>query len=304
MHGQAARLSGHYIRKRLRTPDWARWIASFSGLLLVAAILVYRLGGIDFEALKTLFLVVIGLVVLALLIAMAALARVWRRGYEGGGQAIAAFFIALLVAAPFLLAGLMAFRYPQVATAETAGMLAADIVGGSTLTEALADGTTTSVGDTAATINGRRFQARAAQVYTQARKIFDVEGWAITDVATSAPEEEVPETGDLGVSGTIAIPLPTARASVEVAAAEDPLDRSDSGSYTVKAVARGPILALSSDVTLHIVEDGNETFVDMRSTSRDVAWDLGQNRRFIEDFLTRLDEAMAGVAAMVPAETG
>ena len=71
-------LSGHYIRKRLRTAGWARRIAGFSGLLLVAGIFVYRFGGIDFPSLKLVLRVVFALVCLALVLAVAGLARVWR----------------------------------------------------------------------------------------------------------------------------------------------------------------------------------------------------------------------------------
>lgn len=297
-----ARSSGHYLRKRLRSTSWSQAGALFSALLLVVSIIVYRLGGIDFAALKALFFTVLGLAALSLLLALAGLWRVWRRGHEGSGPAIGAVFVALLVLLPYGIAAYLAAEYPQTNTAETDGMLASDIVAGASLTEALS---ADQSAESRPRVSSRRFEARAAQVYAVARTIMSGESWVLVDVATGQPVEPVQETGDLGVSGTVEIPVPTARASVDLAAAIDPFRRPDAEEYTLTAVATTWILALRSDVTLRIVEEGTETFVDLRSTSRTVAWDLGQNRRFIESFLSALDEAMRGIASVVPpAEDG
>lgn len=293
-------LSGHYIRKRLRTAGWARRIAAFSGLLLVAGILVYRFGGIDFPALKLVLRVVFALVCGALVLALAGLSRVWRHGHEGGGKAAGALFIALVVAAPFVGGAVLAARSPKVDRAETDGMIAADIADGANLDQALP-------GEEAAPVlDGRHFQARASQVYILVRTVLADEGWTLVDVATAEPEELAPEdgSGDLGISGTVDIPLPTARDAKAAAAAQDPFARPESREYTLRAVATGPVLALPSDVVIRIAEDDDETFVDLRSTSRLVDWDFGQNRRFVEDFLTALDTAMAGLIAIGPVDEG
>lgn len=301
-----AKVSGHYIRKRLATAGLARSVAAFSALLLVASVLVYRLGGIDFNALLALFAVVAGLASLAFLMAVGGLVWVWRSGYEGGGRAVGALFIALLVGAPFGLAAALSYQYPRTNKAETEGMLAADIVDGASISAALSGEPSPEAAADEPPLSSRRFQARAAQVYAVTRTVLDAEGWTMTDVTAGEPEEEETEleSADLGVSGTVDIPVPTARSTVDLQAAQDPFDRPDADDYAIKAVARSPILALPSDVTIRIVEDGAETFVDLRSISTTVAWDLGQNRRFIETFLTALDEAMAGIALVVPHADG
>lgn len=294
-----AALSGHYIRKQLRTAGWARRIAAFAGLLLVTGILVYRFGGIDFPALKAVLRVVFALVCLTLVLALAGLGRVWRHGHEGGGKAAGALFIALLVAAPFAAAAVIASRSPMVGRAETDGMLASDIAEGATLAEALPNEAKAPV------LGGRHYQARAAQVYILVRTVLADEGWTLEEVATAepdAPAGPLDDSGDLGISGTVDIPLPTARGSVT--APPDPFDRPESREYTLKAVATGPILALPSDVIIRISEDEDQTYVDLRATSRLVDWDLGQNRRFLETFLADLDTAMAGLVAIGPVVEG
>jgi hypothetical protein len=294
-----AHLSGHYIRKRLRTAVPARRAAMFAATLLVVAIILFRQGGIDFASLKLMFAVVVGLAGVALITALVGLARVWRSGREGGGAALGALFTALVVLAPFGLAGVVAYQSPRSNSAETDGMMANDIVDGASLNEAFAAGT--PAGNASPT--GRRFTASAAQVYAVARLVIEDEGWTLVNVVTDTAEADEgadAASGDLGTSGTVDIPVPTPRGSVETPA--DRFALAEAKDYALSVEARDFLLRLPSDIVIRIVEDGDETFVDLRSTSRAVTFDLGQNRRFIEDFLARLDVGMTGVTAVLPAK--
>lgn len=281
---------GHYIRKRLRLARPARRLALFALVFLAAGILAFRLGAIEFEALKGVLVAAFGFASLAFVVAGLGLVRAWSRGYEGGGTAVGAVALSILTLAPFAFAGALAYDNPPVSQAASDGMQAAEVAAEPAAGAGAAD---------AGLVSGRRFQATAAQVFGVSRLVIADLGWTVRAVVTNAPLED--EDGDLGTSGTIDIPVPTPRDSIDPDAGEDPMDQPDAGDYAIEAVATGPILALPSDVAIRIVEDGPETFVDLRSASRDVAWDLGQNRRFIEDFLTRLDTAMAGALTVVPA---
>ena len=304
-----AHLSGHYIRKRLRLAVPARRLALFAGLLLVVATVLFRQRGIDFMTLKLMCAVVLGLSGLSLLTAVGGLARVWHSGREGGGAALGALAVSLLVIAPFVIAFALTKEYPRTNTAETDGMLANDLIDGTVTSEMLDGDQDVGGGAAMAAPTGRRFQASAAQVYAVARLVVADMGWTLLDVATDAQDTGEPvdaavpaRAGDLGVSGTILVPLPTPRGK-----ADTPVDRfalPDAQSYALSVEASDFLLRLASDVSIRIVEDGNETFVDLRSTSRSVEWDLGQNRRFIDDFLTRLDTAMTGVTSVIPAKGG
>lgn len=277
---------GHYIRKRLRLAVPARRLAVFSIVFLMVGILVFRLGTIEFEALKGVLVVSFGLASTALLLAASGLVRVWRRGYGGGGAAVGAAAVALLTLALFAFVGFLAYDNPPVAEATSDGMQATDMAAPQ------------PAASEAGLVSGRRYQATAAQVFGVSRLVLADLAWTVGSVDANLPPED--PNGDLGTSGTIDIPVPTARDSIDPEGGEDPMDQPDSSDYAIEAVATGPILALPSDVTIRIVEDGPETFVDLHSASRDVAWDLGQNRRFIEDFLVRLDTAMAGALTVVP----
>ncbi|WP_162244665.1 DUF1499 domain-containing protein [Aureimonas sp. Leaf454] len=296
--GEAAaggmKATGHYIRKRLRLAGAARSLAGFSLVFLAAGIVAYRLDVVDFEALKGVLVVAFAMAAAALVIALVGLARVWRSGYQGGGVAIGAVALSLLTLAPFVLAGILAYDNPGVAQSSSEGMQAAEI--GAPVEPAEASP------DAPPPITGRRYQATAAQVFGVTRLVLADLGWEVSTVNAAAPLDE--EDGDLGVSGTVDVPIPTPRDTEGAQAQVDPLDQPDSTDYAIEATATGPVLALPSDITIRIVEDGSESFVDLRSASRSVAWDLGQNRRFIEDFLTRLDLAMAGALTVVPAGEG
>ncbi|KQT88094.1 DUF1499 domain-containing protein [Aurantimonas sp. Leaf443] len=265
--------TGHYLRGRLGLARPARAGAVFALLLILVAILSFRLGILEARPLVWALVLAGGIAALAALVALGGLVRAWFTGALGAGAALGALVLSLLALLPFGLAGWLASVNPPVASAQTEGFAAAP--------------------SDAALVSGRRFSAAAPDVYAAARVALKGTGWAVEEVATR--ESEAPDAlagGDLGVSGTVAIPLPTPRAAIDARAGADPLERPDSTAYRIEAVARDLLFALPSDVTIRILQEGGETFVDLSSASRGLDLDFGQNRRFIEGFLARLDEAV------------
>lgn len=272
-------MSGHYIRKRAWSAGWAWSLASFAAMLLLVALVFFRLGALDLQGIWFSLLGVASLVVLALLLALVAIVRAWRQGHRGGGRAVAAFAFSSVLAVPFAFGIALAIEHPTSNMAQTDGMPAT--------AEAIVPDASASL------LLGRDFRATAAEVYSAARNSIEASGWNVVDVEASALPE--PAEGDLGVSGTVEVPVPTLRDSLPDPADEEEQDRfalSDSDQYTIAAVAYAPVFAFESDVTIRIVEENGTTFVDMRSVSRDLPRDLGQNRRFIEDFFARLEAAV------------
>ena len=66
----------------------------------------------------------------------------------------------------------------------------------------------------------------------------------------------------------------------------------------IEAVARTPIMGFREDVSIRITPDGEESRVDIRSSSRYFESDLGSNAarvsKLIEDINTAVDNAKAG----------
>ncbi|MEJ2751933.1 MAG: DUF1499 domain-containing protein, partial [Chloroflexota bacterium] len=65
---------------------------------------------------------------------------------------------------------------------------------------------------------------------------------------------------------------------------------------SIQARARSMIMKLPSDVIIRLTPDGDTTLVDMRSSSDWGSHDFGANARFINAFLTSLDQELAGIA--------
>lgn len=281
-------MAGHYIRARARTAVWAWSVAVFSLILIPVGIVLFRLKLLDLPNLSWTLLLAGGLAAFGLLLALAAIAVVWRKGATGGGRAIAAFMVAILALLPFGGAAYLHHLYPEGTGAETAGLAEAALVPAS------------AVGTASPSIlPGRDYQATASMVYEAARTTLEQEGIEITDVQTSLTPPR--DSDDLGVSGTVLVPVPTLRGSLD-ATPPDPFDVKDAREYMIAAVAYAPVFAFPSDVTIRITEEGAQTFIDMRSVSRDLPRDLGQNRRIISAFLDGVDAAMRDAEGIVPEE--
>lgn len=281
-------MGGHYIKGRATSANWAWRLAAFAALVVPLAVVFFRLALLDLSTLSWALVAGVGFAALALLLALYAIARVWTLGEAGGGRAAGALAVALLTCLPFGLAAYLFAQNPRGSIAETAGLAAT-----ATLPEPASEG--------GGVLPGRDFQATASMVYGAARTAMADRGIDILDVATAT----TPSIGsdDLGVSGTVPVPVPTPRGSVDASQTYDRFAELDADEYTITGVAFAPLLALPSDVTVRIVEENGETYVDMRSASRTVENDFGVNRRIVQSFFASLDEAM-NVLEGVTAEGG
>lgn len=312
-------VSGHYIQKRLMLTGFARSLANFAIILMIVSVLFYRLGSIVPQALIGLLLLSAGLGLVSLLIAVWGMGRAWFQGVAGGGAAVGAFVRAAIALSPFALAGSLAAVNPPVNTAVTQRLAADDVaavtdaadpaqapvVQGAGALPANADPASGSaLANRPSTVPGRRYLAPAPRVYRAARDVLANLEWAVDDVVAGDPTAAEPSNapqlspGDLGVSGSGGIPVPTPRAEIETRQADASEQVPESDQYRLAVVARDVVFALPSDVVIQITEDGDETFVDVESTSRATGIDLGQNRRFIERFLNDLDTAMSGLETL------
>ena len=79
-----------------------------------------------------------------------------------------------------------------------------------------------------------------------------------------------------------------------------PSPPTDGGDGMIEALARTAILAFPVDVSIRITDEGDTSYVDMRSASRYGRHDLGDNAARIAGFLTALDAAVAGAAGPRP----
>ena len=305
-------VTGRYIQKRLRLAGFARGLAGFAIVLMVVAVLFYRLGSIVPQALIGLLLLAGTLGLVAMLIALWGMARAWFQGVAGGGIAVGAFVLSSLALSPFAIAGYLAAANPATNFAVTQRLAPDEIAAVIEAIPPEASGTQDRAGPASATaesviqdlpsvVPGRRYLAEAPRVYRAAKAVLDDLGWTVENVVAGDPNavpDAEPTSGDLGVSGANGIPVPTPRATIDTTQADDPDPVPESDQYRMDVIARDQVFALPSDMIIRLGQDGDETFVDAESTSRDTGVDLGQNRRFIERFLADLDTAMSGLESL------
>lgn len=253
-------------RERAVSPSagWARRLAAFSAVLLLTAGIGHRYGLVETVAFYWLVGIVGALAVAALLAAGAAFSRLWNHGESTGRDVTVATLVALLVLAPFVVAGARMVLYPQLVDIST------DTIDPPAFTVAPmlrhdAMNPIVPIGDEAAAlqaesypeVTGRRFVAGRAQVLGAVRNLVAARGWRV------------------------------------LAGEEPPADWSE---LTIEAVADTFLLRFPSDVAIRIIDEDESTYVDMRSASRYGVHDLGDNAARIERFLADLETEVAGMA--------
>lgn len=257
--------SRYHEQRTTRSAGLSRGMASFSAVLLITAVLGHRRGLVE----TTAFFWVLGIVALlaafALLLSGFAFSRLWKFGDRGGHDLTAGALLGLAVLVPF---GFVAY---QIATLPMLRDISTDTEVPPALTAAVSLRTPVmnslelpSAGERALQaqayplVAGRRYDLSLDRVLESVAAILGRQGWEVV------------------------VPPPATEQA--------------SGEVDIEAVARTFILALPSDVAIRLVDDGDSTFVDMRSASRYGRHDLGGNAERITAFLAELDQEIAAQA--------
>jgi uncharacterized protein (DUF1499 family) len=240
---------------------WSRRIALFSLVLFVVSALGHGRGLVDTFGFLWILLLVAVLALAALLLVALSSRRLWVRGDRGGGAAIVAVLASLLVLAPFAVTAVRFFLHPSLNDIST------DLVDPPALAEAAKArhghmNPVRPIGRAAADtqiaaypeITGRRYGASPDDVLKAVDKVVADNGWEVV----SRP------------------PLVDGKSE-----------------YTLEAVAKTFLLGFLSDVAIRLTDEGESTYVDMRSASRYGNEDYGDNARRISRFLDALDAEMA-----------
>jgi hypothetical protein len=79
-----------------------------------------------------------------------------------------------------------------------------------------------------------------------------------------------------------------------------PTSNADDVEFVLDTVARLPVLAVPYDVAIRLTDEGNATYVDMRSATRFGKNDLGVDAWLIDGFLAELDKQAGTLAGVAP----
>jgi len=229
-----------------RLATWARNLAVFSVIAVIVSILIVRFGFLEMKPALATFFGALGIAGLSILIGLLGFAAIWHNGTRGMSRILLAFLIdALVLAYPVYLA-VQYRRLPPIHDITTDPIDPPPF-------EALArlrtgDGTNTAVyaGLYSAEQQQKAYpdiepvelQIPVERAYAIALKLVHKRKWLVIDERAPQPPRRIGR---------------------------------------IEAVARTPIMGFREDVSIRAVPDGDESRVDVRSSSRYFESDIGSN---------------------------
>ena len=241
--------------------SWARNLAVFSVVAVLVSILIVRFGFLEVKPALATFFGALGCAGLSILVGFAAFVAIWRNGSRGMSRILLAILIDVMVLAYPTYLGLQYRKLPHIHDITTDPI---DPPGFDALARLRSgDGTNTAVYAGLYSAAQQRLaypdvepidlEIPVQRAYEIARQLVAKRKWLIID--------ERP-------------PLPPRRIG------------------HIEAVARTPIMGFREDVSIRVVTDGDDSRVDIRSSSRYFESDLGSNAARILKFADDLNNAV------------
>lgn len=243
----ARRFSAPYLSEPVSgLATWARNLAVFSVVAVLVSVLIVRFGFLEMKPALATFFGSLALAGLSILISFAAFAAIWQNGTRGMGRILAALSIdALVLAYPAYLA-IQYRRLPPIHDVTT------DPINPPRF-EALArlrtgEGTNTAIYAGLFSAEQQRkaypgiepveLEVPVNRAYAITRQLVNKRKWLVIDERAPQPPRQIGR---------------------------------------IEAVARTPIMGFREDIAIRVQPDGEDSVVDIRSSSRYFDSDLGSN---------------------------
>jgi uncharacterized protein (DUF1499 family) len=256
----ARRFSAPYLSEPVSSlATWARNLAVFAAIAVVVSILIVRFGFLEMKPALATFFGALALAGLSILIGFAAFAAIWRNGTRGMGRILVAFLInAAVLAYPAYLA-VQYRRLPPIHDISTDP------------------------------IDPPRFEALAALRTGDDTNTAAYSGLYSAEQQRRAYPDIEPVELEIPADRAYALTLKLVNKRKWLVIDERP-PQPPRGIGRIEAVARTPIMGFREDVSIRISPDGEDSRVDIRSSSRYFESDLGSNAarvtRLIDDINT------------------
>ena len=241
--------------------SWARNLAVFSVVAVVVSILIVRFGFLEMKPALATFFGALACAGLSILVGLAAFAAIWQNGSRGMSRILLAMLIDMVVLA---YPGYLAFQYRKLPPIHD---ITTDPIDPPRF-DALArlrsgDGTNTAV------YAGLYSAEQQRQAYP------DIEPIDLETPAQRAYE--------------LSLQLVNKRKWLVI---DERPPQPPRGIGHIEAVARTPIMGFREDVSIRVAPDGEDSRVDIRSSSRYFEGDLGSNAARIMKFTDDLNAAV------------
>jgi uncharacterized protein (DUF1499 family) len=238
---------------------WARRLAVFAIPVALLAVIIERAGLFEIMPVLVTFGASLTLAVVAILVAIIALARIWIDGRKGTLNAITAIFVSLLLLAYPGYLGVKAYRLPYIH----------DI--------------------TTDPYDPPRFEA-VARLRTREANPVAYGGLAIYQQQRAA----YPDIEALTTAATPQAAYDAARAIVlkrKWTVIDERAPQAGRRDGRIEAIAQSPIMGFRDDVVIRIRPSGTGSRVDVRSASRYGDHDFGANAARVASLLDDIDDA-------------
>jgi len=247
-----------YLQKTVHEGLWARRMALFFVQLLILTVLLHRFGSLATPAALNLLTVSIGGLVLAIIVAVVGLVRIWFGGQIGAGQAFTAIAIALIGLALPLYYLSQFFLLPRLTDIETTPR------------------------------QPMQFSQLAAQRPADANRIVEpdlaaaeIQEKAYPDLRPMELERSATETFDI-------VHEAVKRLGWTIVLNEPPGEQPG----RIEATERTLIMGYTDDVLVRVNGDDTHAFIDVRSVSRYGMHDLGANAEHIRTLFAEVKAAL------------
>jgi len=247
---------------------WARNLAVFSIIAVVVSILIVRFGFLEMKPAIATFFGALGLAALSILIGLAGFAAIWQNGTRGMSRILVAFVIdAAILAYPAYL--LLQYRkLPPIHDITTDPIdpprfdALARLRSGDGANTAVYAGLYSAEQQRQAypDIEPVQLEIPVDRAYTIALQLVNKRKWLVIDERAPQPPRRVGR---------------------------------------IEAVARTPIMGFREDVSIRVSPDGDDSRVDIRSSSRYFESDLGSNAARVTKLIDDINTA-AEAAALKP----
>ena len=243
---------------------WSRNLAMFSVIAVIVSIMIVRFGFLEMKPALATFFGALALAVLSILLGLAAFAAIWQNGSRGMGRILLAFLINAIVLANPAYLGLQYRKLPKIYDITTDPIdpprfeALARLRSGEGTNSAVYAGLYSAEQQRLAypDIETVELEVPPQRAYEVTLQLIGKRKWLVIDERPPQPPRRVGR---------------------------------------IEAVARTPIMGFREDVSIRITPDGEESRVDIRSSSRYFESDLGSNAarvsKLIEDINSAVDNA-------------
>lgn len=258
------------FRDERRFSRWATWslrLSLFAAVLFVYSALAYRWQYVPTTAFFWLLGIVGIIALLGVIFSMLGFNDLWQRGDRGLARTFWGLVIACAVLAPFAISGYRAIIYPRLNDISTdlddpPPFVAAQALRKPPMNPIVPISPMAARLQASAypDVTGRRYEGAPDRILQAVMAVIKQDGWQVTAVrGTPGQDSEI----------------------------------------DVEALAHTFFLAFPVDVVVRLTDEGNTTYVDMRSASRYTLHDFGDNARRIVAFMTALDDQVQGIGTGV-----